>query len=496
MKTIDKFLNSITMYRLVMYGLGTLAVISVAFSFFGLVSFTALQLGELAVVLIVSCWLTAEVFAHIYKGAINPESPVITALILFFVLAPAQNMSEVGVIFLTGLIAIASKYIFSVNDKHLFNPAAIAAVLITFFGSGQAVWWVATPALSVFTAVLAFLIIRKIRRFHLFFAFIVGALPAIIYFNNPISILAGFALIWRVLISWPLLFFAGVMLTEPLTGPYNKINRIIYGILVGLLFGSQFVFGPVYSTPELALVIGNIFAYLVSAKYKARLYFKNKKEIADGVYEFYFSTDQEIKYKPGQYFEWTLDHDKSDNRGVRRYFTISSSPTYDDLSIAVRLDPNKASSFKKSLLDLKPGDQMFASQLSGDFVMPRNKKQKLAFIAGGIGVTPFASMVRYLLSRGQQRDVCLFYAAQNNKQFAYLDLFAEASDVIGLKTFYLATETDGYLTAKKVIDSMPDYKSRLFYISGPNAMVENYKKMLLSAGVSHSQIRTDYFPGF
>ena len=190
-----------------------------------------------------------------------------------------------------------------------------------------------------------------------------------------------------------------------------------------------------------------------------------------------------------------MAHDKSDDRGVRRYFTISSSPTYDDLSIAVRLDPNKASTFKKKLLDLKVGDQLFVSQLSGDFVMPRNKKQKMAFIAGGIGVTPFASMIRYLLSRGQQRDVCLFYAAQNSNQFAYTDLFARAENV-GVKTFYLATEKDGYLTAEKVKEKMPDYRSRLFYISGPNAMVENYKKMLLSAGVSHSQIRTDYFPGF
>ena len=118
------------MYRLVLYGLGVLAIISVAFSFFGLVSFSALQLGELAVILIASCWLTAEVFAYIYQGAVNPESPVITALILFFVLAPAASLSEAGIIFLTGFIAIASKYIFSIKDKHLFNPAAIAAVLV------------------------------------------------------------------------------------------------------------------------------------------------------------------------------------------------------------------------------------------------------------------------------------------------------------------------------------------------------------------------------
>ena len=144
---------------------------------------------------------------------------------------------------------------------------------------------------------------------------------------------------------------------------------------------------------------------------------------------------------------------------------------------------------------MKPGDQIFASQLSGDFVMPRNKKQKLVFIAGGIGVTPFASMVRYLLSRGQQRDIGIFYAAQNSNQFAYTDLFARAENV-GVKTFYLATEKDGYLTAEKIRAKLPDYASRLFYISGPNAMVENYKKMLLSAGVSHSKIRTDYFPGF
>jgi ferredoxin-NADP reductase len=86
----------------------------------------------------------------------------------------------------------------------------------------------------------------------------------------------------------------------------------------------------------------------------------------------------------------------SDSRGNRRYFTIASAPADDTVRLGVRLAPN-GSAFKRGLAQVQPGDEIVASQLAGNFTLPRNKQRKLAVIAGGTGITPFRSMLDELL---------------------------------------------------------------------------------------------------
>ena len=99
-----------------------------------------------------------------------------------------------------------------------------------------------------------------------------------------------------------------------------------HGALVGFLFSSSIHIVSVYSTPELALLAGNIFAYAVSPKHKFILELKEKILVASDVYDFVFKSDHKLKFKHGQYLEWTLGHDGQDARGIRRYFSIASSP--------------------------------------------------------------------------------------------------------------------------------------------------------------------------
>src|SRR6185295_13049847 len=104
--------------------------------------------------------------------------------------------------------------------------------------------------------------------------------------------------LWRFVAYTPLLFFAFIMLTEPQTTPPARSMRIIYGGLVGLLFAPAFHFGPFYSSPEIGLVIGNIFSYLVSPKEKLILKLKEMKEIAHETYNFVFTPNMEFAFKP------------------------------------------------------------------------------------------------------------------------------------------------------------------------------------------------------
>lgn len=500
---IDKFLNSITMYRLVLYGLCILALVSLTLSLFNYLPFTPIQFTTTFVICFVSCYLSNKVFSLLFRAATNYESFFITALILFFVIAPINDEKDMLITAGAGVLAMGSKYILAIWKKHFFNPVAIAVLILGLLGYGNAIWWVGSLNLLPFVIILGALVVRKIRRFFLVIPFYVTGILTMLLFNLQYNISPLDSFI-QFFTSWPSVFFATIMLTEPLTSPPTQKLRIMYAVIVGILFGSQFSFGIIHASPELSLVIGNIFSYLVSPKQKLFLQFKEKIELAPNLYEIVFSKKGSFNYKPGQYLEWTLPHKSVDSRGNRRYFTIASSPTEEEIKLGVKLFPN-GSSFKQSLVNLKAGDQVIGSQLTGDFVMPKDPSKKLVFIAGGIGVTPFRSMIKYLADKNEKRDIVLFYTCVNESEFAYKDIFAQGIKAFGLKVVYVLTGKEipttwtgekGFLSAEMVQRNAPDFKERTFYLSGPVVMVNSYKKLLSSIGVAPTNIVTDYFPGF
>jgi ferredoxin-NADP reductase/Na+-translocating ferredoxin:NAD+ oxidoreductase RnfD subunit len=504
MKYLDSFLNSITMYRLLIYGLGVLVLISIILSWLGYLYFSPGELMLSTLLLGVVCNGTNFIFAKIVKAPINIESASITALILTFLLAPPTTTNDFFMIAIAGSVAMASKYILAINKKHLFNPAAVGAVVIGVLGSGLSIWWVGSSVMFIFVAIFGLLVVRKIRRFELFLSFIVVSysaliIPRLVAGNNwGIETIGLFS-------AWPLLFFGTIMLTEPLTSPPTKKLQIIYGALVGFLFSSQFSVGKIYSSPEVALVIGNIFSYVVSPKQKLKLLLKSSQALSKDVYEFIFITSQKFIFTPGQFLEWTMPKLFLENRGNRRYFTIASSPTEDEVRLGIRVFP-ESSRFKKELMAMDQGETMWVSQLAGDFILPSDKDKKILFIAGGIGITPFRSMIKYLLDKNEVRDIVLIYACWSVDSFVYQDIFAEAEKMIGIKIIYLITNLKdipvdwqgktGFLNKKLLPEIVPDYLQRMAFLSGPNNMVTSYKKLLINMGVKNSEIKKDYFPGF
>jgi ferredoxin-NADP reductase len=263
-------------------------------------------------------------------------------------------------------------------------------------------------------------------------------------------------------------------------------------MIVGFLFAPQISFAGVYTTPEAALLIGNVFSFIASPKAKLILNLKEKIQIAPTIFEFAFTPNQTPSYEPGQYMEWTLAHQKPDARGNRRYFTLASSPTEKDLKIGVKFNEN-SSSFKKSLLNITRSP-IVASQIAGDFTLPKDTNQKLVFVAGGIGVTPYRSMIKYLVDSGQKRDVIMFYAASTKADFVYKEIFSEAETKIGMKIIYVPSDTMGHINEEMIRSEVPDFAERMFYLSGSHGMVEAFKATLSKMGITN--IKTDYFPGF
>ncbi len=472
MKYIDDFLNSVTMYRLVLYVLSFFLAVAIVLSFLKLLPFDPINLVVSTAVLITVCWFSNKVFSKIFNAPANLESNYITAFILTLIITPPNNLHDFLVLGFVGILSQASKYVLAINKKHIFNPAALAAFFAAVVLKNPASWWIGNQYMLIPVLFGGLLIVRKVRRISLVLTFL------IVY-----AFFAGPQIVQTILES-PIFFFAFIMLTEPQTTPPAKILQIVYGVLVGI--------GTFYQTPEIALLLGNIFSYVVSPKEKLFLKLKEKIQIAPETYDFIFERSSKFVYLPGQYMEWTLGLSNPDTRGNRRYFTLAASPTEENLRIGVKFYPN-GSSFKKALLDLPKNGQIVASSLSGEFILPKNLNQKLCFIAGGIGITPFRSMVKYLLDSNEKRDIILFYSGKTQQDFVYKDIFEKANQ-LGVQTVYVATDKMGYIDEKMIREKVPDFKDRIFYISGPHSLVDAFEKTLKEMGVKN--IKVDFFPGY
>jgi len=502
-KTIDDQLNKITMYRLVLYYLIFLLGAAVLFSMAGMLAYDVFSLLLSIGLLLGICWITNRIFSWAFGVPANVESVYISALILALIITPIQSLNDIWFLAWAGILAMASKYIFAIKGKHIFNPVAFAVTLTYFTVNQSASWWIANGTLLPAVLIGGLLIVRKIGRFDLVLSFLSATLALTVL----ASLFSGediISTLQKTFSFTPLLFFAFIILTEPLTTPPTRKLRMIYGALVGILFVPQFHIGSFYLTPELAILIGNLYSYSVSSKGKLTLKLKERVRIAPDIYEFVFAAPHKFKFTPGQYMEWTLGHNEPDSRGNRRYFTLASSPTEQNLRLGIKFD-KKPSSFKQAMLSMGRNTEIIASQITGDFVLPEDHNQKCVFLAGGIGITPFRSMIKYLLDRRQKRPITLLYAAKTVDDIVYKDVFDRAEKELGIRVIYNLTDNTnipkswagnvGRLTPQVIKNLLPDYGSCLFYISGSRSLVDSHKATLNKLGVPGNQIITDYFAG-
>jgi glycine betaine catabolism B len=491
-KKIDGLLNAITMYALLAYGLIALAMVALMFSFAGLLPVSSTGMVLSLVLLLTACYGCNTLLSRIWQVPANRESYLITALILFFILPPADTLGRGILVVIAAVLAMASKYLLAWRRAHVGNPAAFAAGVLALTGLLHSVWWVGSSMLWPLTLVFGLLVLRKIRKPHVFVVFAIVTLGYI-----ALAAVLHHQAVWHALTlavtASPLIFLGTVMLTEPATMPSHKTHQMIYAGLVGVLYASHLEILGVFIAPEIALLIGNVYTRVVSPKYRLRLRLKEIRWVHDRAAHFIFNPDCTPVFTAGQYAEWTLPHPRSDSRGNRRTFTIASSPTEDTIQIGVKFyEPS--STFKKALRAMRPGDIIYAGQVSGNFTLPGDPKRTLAFIAGGIGITPFRSMLQYLIDTKQQRDIILLYLVADPTEIAFRDVLdravAQGARVVPLHM------PGKPLEASHIKKHVPDFTDRTFYLSGPNAMVESTRQLLRHMRVPANRIVTDYFSGY
>lgn len=489
------------MYRTVLYVLGALVVCTLLLSLFGFIYWSVLDLGISLLAVLVGSIVAHNFFAWVSKAPANLESTLITAGILFLIFQPGKTLEEYLLLVFIGVLGVLVKYLLAYRHMHILNPAAAAAVLVAVLGIANATWWVSTSLMLMPVIIGGLIITHKIRRFPLVITTILAGL-----FSFVVLQVAGgsFTLdtIPSYFLYWPIIFFATIMVTEPLSTPAGTRNHILYGSMIGVLSSVPYSLGIIGSSPELALVIANAYFFVTTLRGRPQLSLVSKTVIAKDIYEFAFKTPYKISFKSGQYLEWTLPHEKKDTRGIRRYFSIASSPQEELLKVAMKIQ-DTGSSFKKSLLNMEEGGTLYATSLDGDFILPQKLEgNKLVFIAGGIGITPFRSMIQSLETIAFRPDITLFYCVNTPEELAYKsDFERQASEqkitfipVIAKPPEQYVGEI-GYMTQDMIKKYIKDIKNPVWYISGPPVMVENYKKLLKTIGVSGAKIKTDYFPG-
>jgi len=501
MNRIDRLLNSITMYRLVVYVLGILTVAAVISTFMGKLSASPTLLLISLGLCIISTYITDRGCGRLFGVPANQESALITALILFLIVQPAHSLMTGIALVLAGVIACATKFLLTYNARHVFNPAAFGAAVVSLTGLQATTWWVGNSLFWPLSLLLGLAVVRKMRKLPLVLSFVaVSVLLQLVVFIH-----AGQPLVpnmRQALIASPLIFLATIMLTEPATMPPRRNQQLVFGAIVAVLYVMAWHIGPLIIYPEVALLLGNLFAFAVSPKFRLRLKLLEVEQISNRVFNYVFQPERPFHFLPGQYMEWTLDNVPYDSRGNRRTFTIASSPTESSVQLGLKYQ-EPASMFKATFAQLRPGDIIHASQLAGNFTLNGNENRKLVFIAGGIGITPFRSMIKYIVDKNITVDIVLLYVVGDPNEFAYTTLL-HAAHVQGVKLIPIITNpayhADGAITAKLndslVIKLVPDYNERLFYISGPSNMVDATQELLHALHIPRTHIKTDHFSGY
>ena len=508
-------LGRVSMYRLVYFALAALTVISLLLSLIGQVGPGPLELVVSLAVLAAVCVGVDAAAQRVIGLPWRLESSLITAHILLFILRPTLELTGLAGIAIAGAVASLSKYVLAWRGRHIFNPAAVGATVLTLLSIvwpalGASSWWVGTPAMAAPVIVLGLAVLVRTEKLRVVAGFLVIAVAVAVVRVSMQYQDAGLDvelldIVGPVLWSSPFLFLGAFMLSEPLTLPPRRWQQFTVAAVVGVLAGWPIPVGEATLGQERALLIGNLVAFAFAVRTAVRLTLVSRADRTPTVRELTFRVQDRLSFRPGQYLELEVPHRHPDARGTRREFSIASAP--EDLplvKVAFKESAGPAakpqSSFKKALAAVGEGDRLAITGVWGDFLLPTRGAAPVLMVAAGIGVTPFVSQLRHARLAGQERDIVLVYVASDASELAYRDeIEASGADVIvftrdrpeNLPAHWrwakgVRLDADGLLRV------VPDIAARHAYISGPAALIADLAPALERA----RSITTDAFSGY
>lgn len=229
------------------------------------------------------------------------------------------------------------------------------------------------------------------------------------------------------------------------------------------------------------------------------IYFDHYRHDTEDIITLFFNGSPLPFYTAGQFIELNLPHQNPDQRGIRRYFTLSSSPDEKQLAFTTKLSKDHQSTYKQALVQLQNGQQFSISQPMGDFVLPKSLLTPLIFVAGGIGITPFISMTKWMTNNNEQRSIRMIHAISTEDDIIFQDVFDKASQHITIIVSNPSASWGGErgrISPELIIGLEKPTVDSLFFLSGPEPMIEVLSDGLHKAGIQKKQIVNDFFPGY
>jgi ferredoxin-NADP reductase len=233
--------------------------------------------------------------------------------------------------------------------------------------------------------------------------------------------------------------------------------------------------------------------------------FLRREEVAEGTMAFHFARPAGFDFQPGQSINLGLiDPPETDAKGNRRTFSIASAPFEDGIMITTRM---RDTAFKRVLKAMPANTRVQVRGPTGRFTLDAGDARPAVMIAGGIGVTPFVSIVRQAAYDALRRKLCLVYSNRRPEDAAFLpELVALEGRNPNYRLVGTMTEMEksampwkgerGFLDRGMLERAVGDLAAPTWYLAGPPAMVETMKKLIVAGGAPQEQIRTDEFFGY
>lgn len=231
---------------------------------------------------------------------------------------------------------------------------------------------------------------------------------------------------------------------------------------------------------------------------------KEKDEVAKGTLLVTFDLlGETLDFKPGQYFFVTLpDVGHQDDKGLRRHITVVTSPNEKGvLGFATRM---RDSAFKRSLDELSVGTEVEVEPPKGSFGLPADASRPLVFVAGGIGITVFRSMLLYIREEELPYRVTLIYSNRDRESTAFLEELRQLEQRIpDFRLILTMTQDPGWDGETRKIDAPffqgylgEDLDEYTFLVAGPPGMVEGVEKALAEAGANEGNVLAERYSGY
>lgn len=487
------------------YRTATLALLTVHAAAGGLGHLGMLDVDPVALAATVGAASAGTLLTSLVGGLVSGvrahvESSLITGLLLALLLWPALTVESLVGAGLVGAAAGLSKVLVRWRGRHLLNPAAAGAlvaglVVAPVLGTAAPVWWVATPLLAPVVLLAGLAVLRRTGTGTVAAAYGLTYLAVTV----PRLVLSGqgaLDALASVIGSHPVLVVAAFMVVEPLTQAPRRRPRLAVAVLVGVLAGVPFAAGPLSTSPELAIVAGNLLTALVAAPRALRLVVVGHGSPGPGSHEVLLRPARALRWQPGQWAEIDVVRMRPDGRGRRRVFSLVPAGR-DAVAVAFSVR-DRPSAFKRALMAAPVGSTVRATTVGGDFLLPDDPTRPVLMIAGGIGVTPFISQIEH----AGPRDMVLVLVCPTGMPPPYLRRLARTRARVVIVspdpvpalpprwTWHRGTR----LTLSALASAMPDLPRRAAYVSGSPDLVRRARAVLREAGVRH--VRTDTFTGY